>query len=179
MCRRSRWDWCWRRRRKLQQLALHLIERETVGRDCGLLRLDLPGELRDGFFEVGIVARERERRPVLRERFPQFTAAMMDLPETANGGEVFGSVLEDVFELALRFFELIQFEERASECDACGQITRVNRETGAARLDRFFELASPPELLSELRKRNRRRILLDPASKVVDALIVGHIVTEP
>jgi len=103
----------------------------------------------------------------------------MDLPETANGGEVFGSVLEDVFELALRFFELIQFEERASECDACGQITRVNRETGAARLDRFFELASPPELLSELRKRNRRRILLDPASKVVDALIVGHIVTEP
>src|SRR6267143_1415392 len=118
VCRRSRGSWFWRWRGnlcrrshgrrycrpggKLQQLALHLIERETVGRDGGLLRLDLPGELRDGLLEIGIVARQRERGAVLRERFLQFATAMMDFPETADRGEVFGSVLEDVFELALR-----------------------------------------------------------------------------
>src|SRR6267142_398340 len=72
LCRRSHGRRYCRPGGKLQQLALHLIERETVGRDGGLLRLDLPGELRDGLLEIGIVARQRERRAVLRERFLQF-----------------------------------------------------------------------------------------------------------
>jgi hypothetical protein len=175
LCARSR-GWCWYRwwRGKLQQLALHLVERQTVGRNRGLLRFHLPRELGDGFFEIGIVARKPERGSILRERGGQLAAAMMDFPEAADGGEIFRSVLEDVFELALRRFELIQLEQRAAERDACGKIAGVYRETGAARLDRFFELTRPPEFLRELRKRNRRRILLDPASKVVDALIVGH-----
>jgi len=174
LCRRSHGRRYCRPGGKLQQLALHLIERETVGRDGGLLRLDLPGELRDGLLEIGIVARQSERGAVLRERFLQFATAMMDFPETADRGEVFGSVLEDVFELALRLFELIQFEERASERDACGQVAGVSRETGAADFNGFFELAGAPEFFGELRKRNRRRILLDPAAKVVDARIVAH-----
>ena len=174
MCFRSRWSWYRRRRSKLQQLALHLIERETVGWDRRFLWLNLSGELRDGLFQIGIVARERERRAILRERFLQFAAAMMDFSQAADRGQVLGCVLEDVFELALRIFELIQLEEGASERNACGKVAGVYREAGAAGLDRFLELAGPPELLGELRKSNRRRILLDPASKVFDTRIVSH-----
>src|SRR5438552_2120668 len=80
-------------------------------------RRDLARELRDGFFEIGIVARECERRAVLRERCAEIAAAMMNLTKTANRREIFGSALENVFELALRLVELIQFEQRASERD--------------------------------------------------------------
>jgi hypothetical protein len=38
----------------------------------------------------------------------------------------------------------------------------------------FFEVSRPPVILGKLRKSNRRRILLDPASKVFNPGIVRH-----
>jgi hypothetical protein len=45
----------------------------------------------------------------------------------------------------------------------------MNAEAGPAGVNRFLILARSPALFRELRKSNRRRILLDPASQIVDA----------
>ena len=50
----------------------------------------------------------------------------------------------------------------------------MNGETRAAGDDGLVIAAGAPVFLSELRKRNRRRILLDPASKLLNSRIVGH-----
>lgn len=50
----------------------------------------------------------------------------------------------------------------------------MDREPGAADFDRLLDLAGAAALLGKLRKRNRRRVLLDPASKIFDPLVVGH-----
>ena len=47
-------------------------------------------------------------------------------------------------------------------------------QPGARHANRLFELAGSPVFLGELRKRNRRRILQDPASKVFNPLAVRH-----
>jgi hypothetical protein len=44
----------------------------------------------------------------------------------------------------------------------------------AADLDSLCKLPGAPVFLGELRKSNRRRVLLDPAPQVFDARIVGH-----
>ena len=41
-------------------------------------------------------------------------------------------------------------------------------QAGAADIDRFLILARPAAFFGELRERNRRRILLDPASEILD-----------
>jgi hypothetical protein len=50
----------------------------------------------------------------------------------------------------------------------------MNRETGAAGFDGLVELPRAAELLGELGKSDRRRIALNPASKILDPLIVRH-----
>jgi hypothetical protein len=50
----------------------------------------------------------------------------------------------------------------------------MDREAGAANVHRFLKLRRPPAFLGELREGDRRRVFLDPASKIVDALVVGH-----
>jgi hypothetical protein len=42
-------------------------------------------------------------------------------------------------------------------------------QAGPARFNRFLETSGTPEFLGERRKRNRRRIPLDPASKLLYA----------
>ena len=73
----------------------------------------------------------------------------------------------------LELSQSIEIEKHLKECsqcaaerDASGEIARMPPKTGAARVDRFFELAVPAEFLGELRKRNRRRVILNPAPKV-------------
>ena len=69
---------------------------------------------------------------------------------------------------------MIDLDEGAPERDARGEVAGVNLEARAADIDRFPELPGPPELFGELRKRDRRRVLLNPASKVLNPLVVGH-----
>jgi hypothetical protein len=92
----------------------------------------------------------------------------------ADRREIFRSAPEHEFELALRLVELIQLEQRASERDVCGEVTGMDRQAGATGFNRLVDPPRTAELLSELREGNRRRILLDPASKVLDARRVGH-----
>ncbi len=47
-------------------------------------------------------------------------------------------------------------------------------ESGVADVDGLGVLPCPPVLLGELRERDRRRILLDPASKVFNPGVVRH-----
>jgi hypothetical protein len=50
----------------------------------------------------------------------------------------------------------------------------VDGEPRAAGVNGFLMPPGAPELLRKLCKRNRRRVLLDPASKVFDPRVVGH-----
>ena len=43
------------------------------------------------------------------------------------------------------------------------------RQAGAADIDRFLILPRPAAFFGELRERNRRRILLDPASEILNS----------
>src|SRR2546428_9692133 len=160
-----------------RQLAPRLLERQTAGGMRRLGRLDLPGKLTHRLLELGVVSRQGQSGAVLRQGLAKVPSSMMDLGQTANRGEILTRALEHQLELALRIVQLIQFEEGASERDASGEVGGGNLQAGAADVDRFLKLPGAPELLGELRKSNRRRILLDPASKVVDPRIVAHGVT--
>src|SRR5438874_8616465 len=50
----------------------------------------------------------------------------------------------------------------------------MDGEAGAAGLNGFGELAGAAILLGELRERDRRRVLVDPASKVLDSGVLRH-----
>jgi hypothetical protein len=100
---------------------------------------------------------------------------VINLGEAAERGQVFRRAREDLMELRLRLIQLIQLEEGASEGDAGREVPGMDGEPCTADLDRFLKLVGAPALLGELRKSNRRRIPLDPASKVVNALSVGHL----
>ncbi len=167
-----------RRRSEFQELVLHLLEREAVGERRRRRRLDLPRELGDRSLQIGIVARERQRRAVLRERRGKLAAAMMNFGDAADGCEIFGCALEDRRELGQRLVELVQLDQRTAEGDAGREIRRVYREAGATDVNRFLVLPRPPAFFGELREGDRRRILLDPASKIFDPLTVGHSIRE-
>src|SRR5437868_1943834 len=108
------------------------------------------------------------------QRFAELTVPMMDFGDAAYRREIFRSASQYQLQLGERVIELIELDEGAPERDARGKIARVDRETGAAGVDSFLTLPGAPQFFGELRKCNRRRILLDPASKIVDALVVGH-----
>jgi hypothetical protein len=69
---------------------------------------------------------------------------------------------------------LIELEERAPERHARRQVPGMDGEAGPADLDRFLVLPVAAAFFGELGKRNRRRVLLNPASKVFNPLVVGH-----
>ena len=71
-------------------------------------------------------------------------------------------------ELGLRVVERVELDERPAQRHAGREISRVEIEAGAADVDRFVEPARAPAFLGQLRERNRRRVFLDPASKVVN-----------
>jgi hypothetical protein len=50
----------------------------------------------------------------------------------------------------------------------------VDGEAGAADVHGFLELPGAPVFLGQLGEGNRRRVLLDPPSKIFQPLIDGH-----
>ena len=152
----------------------HLLEGKAVGRLRPFLRRQLPREVADRLLEIGIVARQVQRGPVLRERLDKCAAAVMNAGEAANGGKIFGCALDHHLQLPLGVVVLSELDERPSQRHAGRQVAGMKGQSGAADLDGFGVLPCPPVLLGELRERDRRRILLDPASKVFDAGVVGH-----
>jgi hypothetical protein len=90
---------------------------------------------------------------------------LLDIRQLARCRQVVRCGLEDVFELADRFVIPAHFEQGTPKRDASGQICRVLRQAVPADANGVLELTCTPMLFRKLRKRNRRRILLDPASK--------------
>ena len=116
-------------------------------------------------FEIRIVLRELQRPLVIGQRVGDLAAPLIDLRHRAVGGEIVGSGGEDDRQLGLRLVEMSELGERAAEGDAGREIIGVIREAGAADAHGLFVFAGAAALFSELRKSNRRRVRLDPASQ--------------
>jgi hypothetical protein len=99
----------------------------------------------------------------------------MNLRQFANGNQVLGRGIEHAQEFSTCVLEAAEFKKSAAERDTGRQICRVLCETRLADPDGFFTVARPAILFGELRKRNRRRILLNPASKVFNPRVVRHV----
>jgi hypothetical protein len=165
-----------RRRRHVRDLQLrpHLLEGKAVGRLRPFLPRQLPREIVDRFLEIGIVARQAQRGPIVRERLSECAAPVMNFREATNGGKILGCALDHHLQFTLRIVDVSELDERPAQRDTRRQIARMNGEPGAADFDGLSMLPRPPVLLRELSERDRRRILLDPASKVFNPAVVHH-----
>ena len=117
---------------------------------------------------------DAQRGLEIAQRLAELTLSMVNFAEPANGRKIFRRVLKHVLQLGLRFVEVVQLEERTPERDARGQITRMGREAAAAGGHRLFKAARAPVFFGELRKRDRRRVFFDPASKLFYAWVICH-----
>ena len=102
------------------------------------------------------------------------SSALLDISKFPNCGEVVGSRFQDVLELRNSLVVPAHFKQGAAERYAGGEIGRMLLQTRPADANGFLELACAPMLFCELGKSNRRRILLDPASKFFNPLTVRH-----
>jgi len=100
--------------------------------------------------------------------------SLMDLRELTDCDEVVGRRIEDALKLGTRLVETAKLEKRPAEGDPRREIRRMLRKPRFADLHGLFAVSSPPVLFGKLRKSNRRRIPLDPASKVFNPRVVGH-----
>ena len=87
----------------------------------------------------------------------------MNLREAARGRDVFRCRLEHRFELFARRVEIAGFDECTAESDARRQVCGMPLEAGNACVDRLVEAPEAPVLFGQRRKRDRRRVRLDPA----------------
>jgi hypothetical protein len=110
----------------------------------------------------------------LSQRFRKVTTAVVDFGDATDGGEVFRGALQDQLELGQRIIQQIELDERSAECDARRKVAGMNGESCAAGLHRLLDMPCAATLFGELRKRNRRRIPLDPASQFLNPRVVGH-----
>src|SRR5262249_40957895 len=129
------------------------------------LRQDF-GELLDPTFQFGITGSQPKRRLVLRERVRYVVTTTVDVAHRAKGCEICRRTVQNSLQLLFGFVELTKMEQGSTERDASGEVTGMSVEAVAADVDGFLMAAEPPALFGELRKRNRRRIFFDPASKV-------------
>jgi hypothetical protein len=100
--------------------------------------------------------------------------ALMDLCQITYRNEMVGGSVEHAQELGARSVEAPKFEQGPTECDPRREIRGVLSQTGLAHPNGLFAVTSPPAFLRELGKRNRRRILEDPASKILYPRVIRH-----
>jgi len=105
---------------------------------------------------------EHELREV-RIHLRRVAEPFVDLREAAGGRDVLRRGPKDGFELLACGIELAGFDQCAAERDPRRQIRRMALKTVEAGLDRFVAASEAPVFLRECRKRNLRRIRLDPA----------------
>lgn len=97
-----------------------------------------------------------------------------ELIEAAARQQIVWSRAQNELEFGTRLLRLPEGRQRAAERHACREVCGVMGEPGAGDAHGVLELAAPPVLFRELRKHNRRRILLDPASELLDAGVIGR-----
>jgi hypothetical protein len=137
-----------------------------------------PGlELREHAFvrRLDIPVRPRRQCLILR-RTPVdgLLGALMDLCELTYCNEMVRGSVEHAQELGARIVKAPKFEQGPTECDPRRQIRGVLSQTGLAHPNSLFAVTGPPVFLRELRKSNRRRILVDPAPKILNSRVIRH-----
>jgi len=98
----------------------------------------------------------------------------MDFSQTPNCRQILWRLMKHVLQLALSFVELPDLQERAAQRDARRKIFRMNLEPAPTDVHRVVVSAGAPILLRKLRKRNRRRILLNPTSQITNSGVIRH-----
>ena len=104
----------------------------------------------------------------------QVPRAMVNLGEPADRREVFRRSAEDVLELLARLVVATELEQRSTERHPRRKIGGMPLQTGEAGGNRFVVLAGAPVFLGERRKRNRRRVQLNPASQFFYSAAIGQ-----
>jgi hypothetical protein len=102
-----------RRRHVLQELVTHLLERQAFAGARRARRFNPTREVADGLLQIRIVAGQGQRGPIALQCVREFAAAVMNVGDAANGGEVVGRALEDMLEFHLGSIQLIELGERA------------------------------------------------------------------
>ena len=149
-------------------LQLHELRRDRTA------SAKRPSNVVDGLLEIGIVPRKGERRTIVAKCVGEVAAAIVDVRQAAKCRQILRRAPQHARELHFRAVEIVGFEKGSTERYTCGKVPRVNGEPGAADCDGVMKIAAPPVLFPELRKSKRRRVLVDPAAKLVDATIVSH-----
>jgi len=93
---------------------------------------------------------------------------MKNVGQSTDRREVFRCRAQHLLELLLRGLVLAQLHERAPKRDARGRVGRVSPKARAADVHRLLKHSRAAVLFSELGKRNRRRVLLDPSSEIFE-----------
>ena len=114
------------------------------------------------------------RRSLLLAGVAHFAGSLVNASQLTHCDDVVWCGLEDQSELRLGLLEPAKLDEGSAERDPRRDVGRVLDQPGVAHADGLVEFPSPPVFLGELRKRNRRRILLDPASKFFNPWVVRH-----
>jgi hypothetical protein len=102
------------------------------------------------------------------------TGSLMNFGELADGDTMVGCIIEHAKELRLCPLIATQLEQRAAKRDPRRQVGGMLSQASLAYPDGFLAVTGTAMLFSELRKSNRRRILLDPASKIVNPTVFRH-----
>jgi hypothetical protein len=111
------------------------------------------------------VAARTKRRPM---------GSLMDLGERADGSHIVWRCVEHSEKLGTGLLVAAQLEQGAAERHSRRQVSRVLGQTGLAHLDGFLAVTSAAVLFRKLRKSNRRRILVNPASKILNSRVIRH-----
>ena len=98
----------------------------------------------------------------------------MNVGKRTDRGEVVGGNLQHRLELGARFVEVLELYQRAPERDLRRQVPRMPLQPIAADLHGFDVVADPAVLLGQLRKRDRRGVLVHPPAQLVDPPILAH-----
>jgi hypothetical protein len=111
------------------------------------------------------ITAETKRRPM---------GSLMDRGERADGSLIVRRRVEHSEELGTRLLIAAQLEQGAAERHSRRLVSRVLGQTGLAHLDGFLAVTGTAVLFRKLRKSNRRRILVNPASKILNSRVIRH-----
>src|SRR5262245_47155474 len=100
--------------------------------------------------------------------------SLVYLSKLPDRDQIVGSPIQNTQEFSARLFESAKIEEGTTKGHSRGQIRWMSCQPSLADANGFLVVSGPAVLFGKLRKRNRRRIFLDPASKVFNPPVFGH-----
>ena len=136
---------------------------------------DGPLDVLDSLLELWIVLRQRQRPSIESQRLGQFGTPVVNIRHSPKRGKVVARRVEHVRQFSFGGVELVGLDERAAKRNTGRQIVRVPSQASPARSNRFLEVPGASVLFPKLRKRDGRRVLLDPSSKLLNPGVLSHV----